>query len=180
MHQLHQRNLFQLLLTLMTGILTGCSSLPKGVTAVSELDTARYMGRWYEIDRTDNRFERGLSNVTAEYALRNDGSIRVVNRGFKTAKGEWQQIEGKAKSRGRRGDGQLKVSFFGPFYAAYNVIAIDDDYQTALVCGSSHKYLWLLARDPAPAPETRTTFLGKADAFGFDTNALIRVEHSSQ
>ena len=97
-------------------LLAGCAQIPDGVQAVEGFDTARYLGKWYEIARLDHRFERGLTNVTAVYTARDDGSIGVDNRGFDPAKGEWRQAEGRAKLAGAPGSGMLKVSFFGPFY----------------------------------------------------------------
>ncbi|HEY0899157.1 MAG TPA: lipocalin family protein [Sphingobacteriaceae bacterium] len=109
--------------------LVSCVSIPKGATAISPFDQNKYLGKWYEIARFDFKFERNLNNVTATYSLNEDGSIRVENRGFDTVKREWKEALGKAKFVENPNVARLKVSFFGPFYSGYNVIALDPDYQ---------------------------------------------------
>ncbi|MCL4165473.1 UNVERIFIED_CONTAM: hypothetical protein GTU68_043952, partial [Idotea baltica] len=104
-----------------------CATIPKGATAVQPFDKADYLGKWYEIARLDFKFEKNLNNTTAEYSLREDGKIKVLNQGFNTVKEEWNKAVGKAKFVGDENIAKLKVSFFGPFYAGYNVIAIDAD-----------------------------------------------------
>lgn len=161
------------------GLLAGCSSvsMPEGLTPVTGFDAQRYLGRWYEIARLDHSFERGLEAVTAEYSERADGSIRVLNRGYHPGKQQWKEAVGVARFLGDRTVGSLKVSFFGPFYGGYHLIALDkEDYRYAMVAGPSRKYLWILARDPSPAPETLAALLSQADRDGFSTNALIFVE----
>ena len=98
---------------------------PQGVAVVSPFDVKRYAGQWYEIARLDHRFERGLSDVSATYGLNADGTVSVVNRGFDTARGEWKEAKGVARFTGDPGTGSLRVSFFGPFYGGYHVIALD-------------------------------------------------------
>ena len=120
---------------------SSCSTIPKGVVAVKPFDKERYLGKWYEIARIDFKYERDLNNTTAEYSLNTNGTIRVDNKGFNTKNGKWQQAIGKAKFVGDDTIAMLKVSFFGPFYAGYNVIAIDVDYKYALIGGASFKYL---------------------------------------
>jgi len=93
----------------------------------------------------DFRFERNLDNTTADYSLNSNGTIKVDNRGFNYVTGEWDQAIGKAKFAGDTNEARLKVSFFGPFYSAYNVIALDSNYQVALVAGKNLKYLWILS-----------------------------------
>ena len=95
--------------------LGGCTGLPDQVEPVGGFDSGRYLGTWYEIARLDHSFERGLSRVTAEYSLREDGSIRVLNRGYDAEEQGWKTAEGRAKFVGPRTQGHLKVSFFGPF-----------------------------------------------------------------
>nr|WP_024965919.1 lipocalin family protein [Pantoea sp. IMH] len=154
-----------------------CSTTPpKGVTPVADFNAERYLGRWYEIARLDHRFERGLNQVTATYSKRDDGGLKVVNRGFNEKKQRWQESTGKAYFTGPADRAALKVSFFGPFYGGYNVIALDDAYQHALVCGPNRDYLWILARTPEIGDEVKASLLAKAREAGFDVSKLIWVK----
>lgn len=148
-------------------------SIPKGAKPVSPFNVDKYLGKWYEIARLDYSFEKDLINVTAEYTLNDDGTIGVANRGQDSLTGEWEGSVGKAKFIGDKNEGRLKVSFFGPFYAAYNVIGIDKQYQNALVVGNDRDYLWLLSRQPQMSERIRNRFLNKVEALGFDTSKLI-------
>ena len=157
--------------------LVACANIPDGVQAVRPFDTQRYMGTWYEIMRSDNRFERGLDNVTATYTVRVDGAVEVRNQGYDAAKERWDDIVGKAKPVGDPTEGRLKVSFFGPFYSGYNVIALDKEYRHALVVGGDLGYVWLLSRSPGMPATVRKDYLDRVHAMGVDTTALIRVKH---
>lgn len=158
--------------------LTSCVMTSDKFTAVDNFSLRQYLGNWYEIARLDHAFERGLSQVTATYSMRDDGGVRVINRGFNTKTSEWESAEGKAYFIGDATTGALKVSFFGPFYGAYNVVALDhEDYQYSLVAGPSHKYLWILARSPQLESATLDQLLEKARELGFDTGQLIFPEH---
>lgn len=163
---------------LLLSLLTGCVSIPQGVAPVDNFELDRYLGRWYEIARLDHSFERGLSRVTAEYSLRKDGGVRVINRGWSAAKGKWQQAEGRAYFVKGPEVGYLKVSFFGPFYGSYVVFALDHEhYRYALVCGPDTSYLWLLAREPEIDDRLRDSLIARAAALGFATERLILVNH---
>lgn len=164
-------------LMLLGVTLLGCAGIPKNVVPVENFDVNRYLGTWYEIARFDHSFERGLSRVTATYSLNENGTIRVVNRGFKAEKNEWKEAIGKAKFVGRQDVGRLKVSFFGPFYGGYNIIDLDAAYSRVLVCSSNDKYLWILAREPKLPDEVLKGLLDKANSLGFATEKLIYVEH---
>ncbi len=157
--------------------LLGCAGVPAGVEAVRNFEIQRYLGRWYEIARLDHSFERGLEKVYAEYGLRGDGGLRVVNRGFDPASGKWKEATGRAYFAADEGVGMLKVSFFGPFYGAYNIIALDGDYTHALVCGPNRDYLWILSRTPAMEASTTAALVARAKALGFDTQRLVFVKH---
>lgn len=157
--------------------LYSCATIPKGAVAVKNFKKERYLGKWYEIARKDFKFERDLSNTTAEYSLNDNGTIKVDNQGCNTIKGEWKQAIGKAKFVGKENIAMLKVSFFGPFYAGYNVIAIDDEYKYALVAGKSTKYLWILSRETNIPVEIKDKYLKIANELGYDTTDLIWVEH---
>lgn len=168
---------FSVLSMLIT--ITSCQSMPENVTPVSGFNAAQYLGTWYEIARMDFRFEKDMGNVTANYSLNDDGSIRVQNRGFDYIKDEWKEAIGKAKFQDKPTVGALKVSFFGPFYSGYNVIAIDPYYQHALVAGENYDYLWILSRTPTIPYEVQSEYLALADSLGFDTEKLVWVEHDT-
>lgn len=157
--------------------LSSCATIPKGAAAIGSFDKAKYLGKWYEIARYDFVFEKNLNNTTAEYGLREDGKISVVNRGYNYVTKKFSQANGKAKFRGADTVGELEVSFFGPFYAAYNVIAIDKDYKYALVAGKNLKYLWILSREKTIPGEVKENYLSVAKSIGYDTSKLIWVEH---
>ena len=158
-------------------LLTGCTGIPENVRPVEHFNLEKYLGKWFEIARLDHSFERGLTHVSATYSLREDGSVRVLNRGYSEQKKKWQEAEGKASFVGRTDQGHLKVSFFGPFYGSYIIIELDHaQYQYALVCGSDRSYLWLLARTPAISAEVKNHLMAQAASLGFDTSALIFVD----
>ena len=155
---------------------TGCTGIPANVTPVDNFRLDQYLGKWYEIARLDHSFERGLSRVTAEYSLREDGAVRVLNRGFSASENLWKEAEGKAYFMHAPEQGYLKVSFFGPFYGSYIIFELDPaGYQYALVCGPDHSYLWILARTPQIDRTLLDSLVAKATASGFDTNKLIFV-----
>jgi apolipoprotein D and lipocalin family protein len=166
-------------LTLLVSVLIGsCVALPNGIESVRDFELSRYLGTWYEIARLDHSFERGLSRVTANYSLREDGGVRVVNRGFKQVTGEWQEAVGRAYLVGDPTLGRLRVSFFGPFYGGYNIIALDRDvYQWAVVCGPSRDYLWILARTPQLDADLLEKLISQASQLDFAVTELILVEH---
>ncbi|MGC3944689.1 MAG: lipocalin family protein [Chryseolinea sp.] len=150
---------------------------PRGTKPVTPFDKDKYLGKWYEIARLDYFFERNLDNVTANYSVNPDGTIKVVNRGFDVLKNEWKESIGKAKFALDPNVGKLKVSFFGPFYAGYNVIAVDELYQYALVAGRNLNYLWILSREPFIPERISTWFLQEASQLGYEVKNLIWVKH---
>lgn len=158
-------------------LLAGCASTrpPPGVTAVTPFDLQRYQGHWYELARLDHSFERGMTDVSATYTPLPDGSVRVVNRGFLPAKGQWREAVGHARFIGSSTTGSLKVSFFRPFYGGYHVAALDPDYRWSLVIGPDTGYAWILARDKQLDAGQREAILARAQALGVDTSALIWV-----
>lgn len=164
----------------LTVLMLGCSTAPpEGLTSVTPFDVNRYLGKWYEIARLDHSFERGLTDVSATYSLKPDGSIEVINRGFNTKKDEWKSATGRALFTGSQNQGSLKVSFFGPFYGGYHVLALDQTgYQWALVAGPDRDYLWILARTKELAPEIKAQLTSQAKKMGFATDQLIWVTHS--
>lgn len=159
-------------------VLLGCVNIPKDVEPVKNFDIHRYLGVWYEIVRLDHSFERGLERVTANYSFKDDGGIKVVNRGFDPHKNKWKTSVGKAYFVNDSNTGRLKVSFFGPFYGGYNVIALDEtNYSYAMVCGPSKIYLWILARGSTMEDALKKRLIKKAKELGFDTEKLIHVKH---
>lgn len=156
----------------------GCTGIPENVSPVTGFNVDRYLGTWYEVARFDHSFERGLEQVTAEYSLRDDGGVQVVNQGFNRAKERWERAEGKAYFIGSSDVGRLKVSFFGPFYGGYNIIDLDlEHYRYSMVCGPDKSYLWILARQPVLDKTTLERLMAKAARLGFDTSRLIFVSH---
>jgi apolipoprotein D and lipocalin family protein len=174
------RRVFLTCMTLLTALLqSGCAGVPDGVEVITDFELNRYLGTWYEIARLDHSFERGMSRVTANYSMRDDGGVAVVNRGYKLDKQEWDDATGKAYFVGAPDIGQLKVSFFGPFYGGYNIVELDkEDYQYALVAGPNRGYLWILARSPKLDRETLDALVKKAASLDFPTDELIYVDQS--
>jgi apolipoprotein D and lipocalin family protein len=156
----------------------GCTGIPKGLQPITGFESARYLGKWYEIARLDHSFERHLSNVSATYSEDCSEYIRVKNKGFNTKNGSWKQIEGRARFIGDESVGSLKVSFFGPFYGGYHIIALDrQNYDYAMVAGPKRSYLWILSRSKTLDEAIYAQLVSKARTWGFDTTELIKVEH---
>ena len=153
---------------------------PDGVEAVGDFELDRYLGKWYEIARLDHRFERGMSHVTAEYSMREDGLVRVLNRGFKEKEQEWDDAEGKARFVGDESAGHLEVTFFLFFWGDYIVFELDPEYRYAWISGPNTKYLWFLSRTPTVSDELRDRFVARAAELGFDTEELIFVEQENR
>lgn len=168
---------------LVTGAATvsvaGCTGRPEGVAPVTGFDVTRYQGVWYEIMRLDHSFERGLSNVTATYRLREDGTIDVLNRGLDRGSCRWKEAEGRARFQGKPDTASLSVTFFWPFAGGYHVFELDHEgYGWAAVSGPSRGYLWILARQPDLSPAIRDRLVGSARRLGFPVEELILVDHS--
>lgn len=157
----------------------GCVGIPDNVDAINDFELERYLGRWYEIARLDHSFERGLSNVTAEYSMREDGGVKVINRGFNDEEKEWDEAEGKAFFVETPDVGRLKVSFFGPFYGGYNIIELDkENYSYSMVCGPDTDYLWILSRTPKMDETILLELVNYASKLRFNTSELIFVDQS--
>lgn len=159
-------------------MLAACSTAPPtGLRPVSSFDINRYLGLWYEIARLDHSFERGMTDVNATYLLQGDGSVKVINRGYDTRRQAWKEAIGRARFIGDKHTAALKVSFFGPFYGGYHVIALDQqNYRWALVAGADRDYLWILARDRTLPADIREQLLSQAREHGFATDKLIWVD----
>jgi apolipoprotein D and lipocalin family protein len=166
------------ILIVLVLFLTGCVGIPENVRPVEDFRLEKYLGKWYEIARLDHSFERGLTRVTADYSLRDDGGVRVLNRGYSEKEKKWMEAEGKAYFVQRPDQGHFKVSFFGPFFGSYIVFALDEEnYQYSLVSGPNKSFLWILARATEISEELRNILIQKAETLGFDTSKLIFVEH---
>lgn len=164
---------------LLALLLSACStSVPSGLHPITPFELNRYLGQWYEIARLDHSFERGMSDVNATYQLLDDGSVKVINQGYNTQRQAWKEAIGRALFIGDSTTASLKVSFFGPFYGGYHVIALDPDYRWSLVAGPDRDYLWILARDKTLPVEVREQLLSQAKALGFATDKLIWVEQT--
>jgi len=168
------------LLTLVAlgACVSGPSGNPNPPQPAKAVDLDRYAGLWYEAARYDMRFEKGCDGVTARYAKRRDGLIRVVNtcrKGGPT--GPAKSVEGKAKVVDPATNAKLKVSFFGPFYGDYWVLDHAEDYSWSIVGEGSGKYLWLLTREP-PSPAELKALTDRARAMGYDTSMLRVTKHT--
>lgn len=160
---------------LLIAPLAACQSSPSGNANVPEpakaVELDRYLGRWYEIARYPQSFERGCQGVTADYALRRDGRISVVNTCREgRADGPARTAEGQAYVVEGSNGAKLKVSFFGPFYGNYWVLDRADDYAWAIVGEPSGRYLWILAREPVP--ENRDALVARTRELGYDVSML--------
>lgn len=172
------------LIILFALLLVSCMGAPDNVKIVESVDASQYLGTWYEVARLDHSFERGLENVTATYSLREDGGIKVINRGFNPKTKKWKEAEGKAyfidpRNADGTNTGRLKVSFFGPFYGAYNIIELDKPYYNyVMLCGPDKSYFWILSRTPQLAYPIKQHLISKAKELGFATDQLIYVPQS--
>lgn len=161
-------------------LLTACTGIPRGIEPVRDLEPERYLGIWYSIARLDHSFERGLIRVTARYEARADGGIRVINRGYDPSREEWREVDGVAYFIESPNVGRLKVSFFGPFYGGYNIIALDrEHYRYAMVTGPTRSYLWILSRTPELDQAIIAELIEKAENLGFAVDELIFVEQDA-
>lgn len=149
---------------------------------VPSLDANRYLGRWFEIARYRHGFEKTLVGVTAEYSLRPDGRIDVLNSGFrKTLDGKYASVKAIAWIPDASRPSALKVRFFGLFGADYLVFGLDDvNYQWALVGDDSRRYLWFLARTPEISPELFARMKEIASSQGYDLSGLYEVPQKAR
>ena len=158
-------------LSVLLCLLAGCGKLTVDNSVVNDFDLDRFVGRWYEIARFANSFERGMEQTEANYTLRDDGKIDVLNTGMKN--GKYSEAKGVAKLTDT--PARMRVSFWGPFYSDYRIMLIDDDYQYALVGSGTDDYLWILSRTPQISSETKARILAEAQRRGYDTSKLIWV-----
>lgn len=157
-------------------LLSGCIGIPDNIKPVTPFDVSRYLGKWHEIARLDHSFERGLTDISAEYSQREDGSIKVVNRGYSVEKKEWKEAEGWAYFVKNPDIAYLKVSFWRPFYGSYIVFDLDKYYQYSLISGPDKSYFWILSRTPHIDRDLKAKLVKKAEQLGFDTGKLIYAD----
>ena len=174
-----------ILVWLLSLFLMACSSTPDNVKVVDNVDANQYLGTWFEIARLDHSFERNLEQVTATYSKNADGTIKVVNKGFNTEKKTWKEATGKAyfvdaPNKDGTYSGKLKVSFFGPFYGAYNIIELDKPYYNYALITSGKEYLWILSRTPQLNYPVKQHLIAKAKELGYATDKLIFVKQANQ
>lgn len=177
------RSLLHLLCGMLTVItISSCSASENiNTTTVKELDLNRFLGQWYEIARFDHTFERGMVGCTATYSLNADGTIKVVNAGYKNnLDGKFKETEGKARRPNDAEPGKLEVAFFWNFYADYYVLELADDYRYALIGSKKSKYLWILSRTPKMDETDLNHVLETARTRGYDTEKLIWVEQKTE
>lgn len=162
----------------ITAVIPMLDRHPVGNAAVPQpaksVELRRYLGRWYEIARYEQRFQKGCQAVTADYSLRNDGKIDVVNR-CREAGGDIREARGTAKVVDSKTNAKLKVSFFRPFYGDYWVLDHADDYGWSIVGDPSGRYLWILAREATPGEEEVAKLVRRAEGLGYDTSMLLRT-----
>jgi len=171
--------------TLSMLLLGGCASIPEGfgpLDTVATVDVQRYLGRWYEIARFQHRFEKSIVGATAEYSLRNDGRIQVLNSGFKKSlDGPYSAVKAVAWVPDEARPGALKVKFFGLFTSDYLIFGLDqENYSWALVGSDTRDYLWFLARTPQVSEELFSRMKGIAQGQGYDLAGLYKVPQKAR
>jgi apolipoprotein D and lipocalin family protein len=147
---------------------------------VGTVDLSRYAGRWYEIARLPNRFEKKCADsVTATYNLRSDGQVEVVNR-CRKVNGTYTTAKGKAKIVDKKTNAKLKVTFFWPFYGDYWILDLGPNYEYAVVGAPNRDYLWILSRTPQLDEQVYQSLVAKMETRGFETQRMIRTSHPSE
>lgn len=166
------------------GALTACAhstteaqSLPP-LQAVESVQLPRYLGTWYEIASYPQRFQKGCLATTANYTLRDDAKIRVVNRCRKGGfDGEEDVARGLARVVDAETNAKLEVSFFRPFWGDYWIIDLDPEYRWAVVGHPGRDYLWILSREPTLPEDTYAGILDRLQAQHYDTSRLVETLH---
>lgn len=165
----------QLLIIIIMAIFSNCNS-NNDLATINNLNIEKYQGTWYEIARLPNSFEKGLKCVTANYTLKKNGKIRVLNKGYSEKKEKYKEAKGAAYVPNQDFPGQLKVTFFWPFAGDYYIITLDEAYQYALVGDPSRKYLWILSRTKQLDENIYNKLTDKAREAGFDVGKLLKIE----
>ena len=167
-----------IMLAILVFSVTCSASDTDHIPVVTEFDVSRFLGTWYEIIRSDHRFERGLSHVTATYLEKGPERITVINRGFNDQKSKWKESTARGYLNPESTSGEFAVSFFWPFKARYRIIELDPEYQYAVVTSNSLDYFWILSRRMTMDEALIDEILQRAQKWGFKTDQFIRVEHT--
>lgn len=145
----------------------------KELITVEYVDINRYLGKWYEISKYPNRFEKNCFGVTAEYSLRLHENIKVVNSCKKgSLEGKEKSITGKAWVQDKTTNAKLRVQFFWPFSSAYWIIDLGKNYEYAVVGHPKRKFLWILSRVPEIDKKTYSEILKRISEQGYDINKI--------
>lgn len=155
-----------------TALYNALKPIRSDVIVIDDFDIHKYLGTWYEIARMDFFWEKNLINVQANYSTNADGKILVTNSGYDLKKRRAKTSEGKAKFIRTPNEGALAVSFFGPFYSAYNIVHLDQNYQHALVFGKNTDYMWILSRTKELDDDIKKDYLAYARQCGFEVEKL--------
>ena len=161
-----------LIITSFVLLFTACSSKNPPLQTVEKVELNKYLGTWYEIARYEHFFERDCKNVTANYSMMNEETIKVINRCTKIQTNEKKEAIGRAYATDDT-NSKLKVSFFRPFYGDYWVLMLDENYKYAVVGTPSREYLWILARTSKLDEKIKKDILKKLPSLGFDSSKLI-------
>ena len=152
------------------------------VQPVPDVDLDRYAGRWYEIARYPNKFQKDCTgNVIVSYGRRSDGRVDVRNT-CATAKGTIEAV-GVARQADPKGPTSVLevrfapaiLSFLPAVWGDYWILDLAPDYSTAVVGEPSREYLWLLSRSPTVDGPTYARLVGAARRQGFDVERLVRT-----
>ena len=149
--------------------------LEEEIETAKYVDLSKYLGVWYEIYRLPNSFEpKGCYNVKANYSIKKNGDISVLNSCIKK-NGKEKKAKGIAKVVDKKTNSKLKVSFFGPFYGDYWIIDIDENYKWAIISDRNRKYLWILSREKEISEVLNLELLKKIEKLGFKKESLIKT-----
>ncbi len=165
-------------LFILQALFQSCSS-PKELPVVNAVDLEQYSGLWYDIAHLPQKFQAGCKCVTAEYTP-SDKYVKVVNTCVNEDTDEVRDVEGKAFPVKNSSNAKLKVQFFWPFKGDYYIIALDEEYQMALVGAPNRDYLWILSRTSNPEKSKVDSYLTKARDLGFDVESMEFTDHSCQ
>jgi apolipoprotein D and lipocalin family protein len=166
-------------------LLSGCASKDvngmKPLETVNFVDLGRYVGQWYEIARYHHRFQEGCVGSKANYSLRDDGKITVINECYdKSFSGKLRAVKGKAWVVDKETNARLKVSFFWPFSGDYWIIDLGQDYEYAVVGHPNRKYLWVLSRTPSLDENVYQSILTRLQKQEYDISKLIKTDQKDQ
>jgi apolipoprotein D and lipocalin family protein len=163
-------------LIMIAGVILGCAAAPHPpLEVVPSVDLNRYVGRWYEIASFPTWFQKGCVGSTAEYSLRPDGGIDVLNQCRKGPDGVLDSAKGQAWVTDPATNAKLRVQFVWPFRGDYWIIDLGRDYEYAVVGHPSRDYLWILSRTPRMDSERYDRILERVRQKGYDVSRLART-----